>query len=410
MNTKRAYQVIQRVIDTFDLTDQLGPALKVASGDEEALCVIAESVGMTREDLRSGISPIPDALHKQYPLFDMLSSWNFSKLMTGKYGSLRVLGKIFGSKAALPDLPTEEEEAEMLKDSVRARCDKKVCQINEIFPGTYPLELPVASFTLRTNELITFRQVYEMSDAFDAVIARFSRLFFASVQGDLPQREVCELNLLATFLQAMDAVEIITPISYQHIQERREQIRDEGYHELESYVRICRVIPFWKARDFYQDAGRIAKYIETHHDAKATIRSFLTMVTAYECTYTFIKDRATYQRFQAMTEEELNEYCYESVMSGCDEDESLYENSEPILVPKEDGEIAEKDRLIAERGFQILKNIHCTYRPKEPEARNIALRIMKRYGMPTDATTQEDAADGDDLIDFEITEEGDFNE
>ena len=138
--------------------------MEAVANNERELYQIAELLGITQEQLRSGIAPVPDAVYQQYPLFALLADWNFSKLLTGKYGTFRTLGRIFGQKVqdTLPAVPSEKEEEEMLMASVRARCDRKVHQVNELFPGTYPLGLPVSKFILRTNELITFEKVYEI--------------------------------------------------------------------------------------------------------------------------------------------------------------------------------------------------------------------------------------------------------
>lgn len=410
MNTQRAYQVIYDVLSQFDLTDRFDSELEAATGNEDKLFRIAEAVGITKDNLRLGISPVPNAVYKQYPLFDLLSNWNFSKLLAGKYAPLRVLGRIFGHQVvdAFADVPTEKEEEEMVMASVRARCDRKVVQINELFPGTYPLELPVSKFVLRTNELISFDKVYEMVDSFESVIKRFSTLFFAAVRADLTEQEACELNLLATFLEATDSVLVSRPITYSHIQEYRGHMQEEGYTQLESYVRIRRVIPFWMAREFYKDAAFVEKYIEQHADAKAMIRRFLMKVTAYECTYTFVKNISEHQRRQEMTEEELEEYEIDRMMSEWEDAPSTYITCDPILVTKEDDEIAEKDRLIVECGEKILKSARYVCRPMEPGASNIVARMMVRYGVPVSDSMKNQGVLDAELPDFEVVEEGDF--
>lgn len=291
MNTKQAYRLLYSVICRFELTDQLGSELEAAVGNESELYRIAELLGITKEHLRLGISPVPDAVYKQYPIFALFADWNFSKLLTGKYGPLRTLGRIFGQKVRdqLPKIPSEKEEEEMVMASVRVRCDRKVRQVNKLFPGTYPVGFPVSKFILRTNELITFEKVYEMADAYDTLIKRFTSLFFAAIQADLSEREACELNLLATFLEAIDVVPGHEPITYRHIQQYREFIQTEGYKQLESYVRIRREIPFWWAREFYKDAAWVVKYIQQHPESKRKIRSYLHKVTAYECQYVYIE-------------------------------------------------------------------------------------------------------------------------
>ena len=157
-----------------------------------------------------------------------------------------MLRAIFGEKCQVPDIPSSEQEKEAIITSVRARCDQKVLQINELFPDTYPLHLPVWKFRIRTNKFLSFDKVYELVDAWDDVIQRFSTLFFAAVEADLPENDALELNLLSSFFDAVDLVMPREKITYGYIQKTRAQIQEEGFKQLSSYVRICRVIPFWK--------------------------------------------------------------------------------------------------------------------------------------------------------------------
>ena len=383
MNAKLVLRKITDVLHQFDLENRFDEFCKTKNPNEAELEQIAESLGITKRHLESGIAPIPDRIYRQYPLFNLLSSWNISHHLVGRYGSLRMLKAIFGDKCTSDNIPTKEEENAMLAASVRARCDSKVLRINELFPDTYPLDLPVCKFWLTTNEFISFPEVYAFADAFDAVIQRFSDLFFAAIQGDLPEDEACELNLLSTFLYATDVVMPSRSITYRHIQKYRVQMQAEGYANLESYVRIRRDIPFWMAREFYNDSDYFITYVETHAEVKEKIRRFLSLITSYECNYTFIKDMEEHLRLQKMTEEELLEEELESL--GIPEDdlpEMIYIFSDPILVPKENDEITETDRFTVDRGQALLKRAHREYIPFIPDVMEKFERMKRRLELP----------------------------
>lgn len=381
MNTKRALQAIHDVIWKFDLEDRIGLYVdESAFSNETELLKLCESLGITKRQLESGIATVPDRLYQKYPLFNLLYFWNFSiDCLSGRYGALRTLKAIFGDKCTLGNIPSKQEEDEMITLSVQARCNQKMLRINELFPDTYPLELPVLRFHAETNSFISFENVYVMADSYDAVIQRFSDLFFAAMKGDLPEDEACELNLLSTFLDARDAVMRTESISYRHIQKYRATMQAEGYTQLESYVSIRRVIPFWMAREFYNDAEYFIHYAETHAHVKEKIRRFLSLISAYECTYLFIKDMEEHLRREKMSEAEKMEEDEQILLSDEDIDPyAVYVPSDSILVPKESDEITESDCLLVERGNILLKRAFREYNPCVHNE-NLVERLKRRY-------------------------------
>lgn len=375
MNIRRARQLIQKVAEQFDVTELINDQLGSQDKDEGQLTNVGRMLGLSQQDLQRGISPVPDAVYQRYPVFDMLSQWQISELMAGKYGPYRMLEAIFGDKCSIPDIPSKQEEQKMIVASVRARCALKAAKINELFPGAYPLELPVHQFFFTVNELISFPQVYTLADAYDEVIQRFSDLFFAAVQADLPEKEALELDLLGTILGATDLVMPTQQITHAHMQQYRAVYQEEGYKQLASYVRIHLVCPVWKAREFYQDPNYVAAYIAGHKGAKAEIRSFLTKVISYECHYVFIHDTEAHERLQNMDEDELSNIGLELP--------EPYTYADPILIPREDGEITEDDRLIAEHALQMVGSVRFGgIAPRETEVCADQLqRLNKRLGV-----------------------------
>ena len=172
-------------------------------------------------------------------------------------------------------------------------------------------------------------------------------------------------------------------ITYGHIQKYRVQMQEEGFKQFGSYVKIRMVIPFWKAREFYSDPDFLARYIADHDGAKAAIRSFLSRILAYECHYTFINNVKEHEYRQSLTEEELEEYEIDSMMSGEDDISPTYIISESILIEKTDKEITQKDRLIAEHGKKLVQSIRnggVTPIPNR-EYSNLTARRMNRMGI-----------------------------
>lgn len=383
MNVKKVTKMLYDVAIQFDVLDDLQKDLKSLHGDEDAIVHMGSLLGLSKQDLLKGIAPVPDTLFHRYNLFSYMSEWKLAEVLTGANAPFRMLRALFGNTYQGPDVPSEEEEKELLIASVRARCDQKLHQINKLFPDTYPLDLPVSEFRISTNTFISFRKVYEMANSWDEALQRFSSLFFAAVKTDLPESEALELNLLSTFFNAVDEVMPQKRITYNHIQQYRDKMQEEGFELFSSYVRIHRVIPFWKAREFYKDSNYLVQYILQHRDSKATIRSFLSKIETYECTYTFINDIEEHQRRQGETESGLEEYDPNIIWDDSDDCPPCYILSEPVLVEKTNAELDQRDRLIAEQGRKIVSSVRNggAHTVQKYEYSDVSARMLNRFNI-----------------------------
>ena len=368
MNTKRALKIIHEVANMFDCAafvnrERVQLMLKKLPEDE-VVTVLGAYVGLSERELTEGTNLLPSRIYERYPVFTLRSEWGFAELMAGKNGPAHLLKAIFGDMA-ITNAPTKEEEEKAMLESVRARCDAKVLQINAMFPNTYPLHLPVHRFYISTDTFVSFEQVEALCDSFDQVVARFSELFFADVKADLPDDKALEFNLLATFLGATDVLQPAERVCHSYIQKYRQLLQNENYASITDYVRIHRNIPVWRAREFYSNRGFAINYIQKHPDCKRVVREFLQKVTSYECRYMFINNAEAHERCQNRPEdmEEWTEDDWSSFDAEDDWDYSddydvntsaPYIDSEEIIIPKNKDEISEDDRLLAEYGRIIV--------------------------------------------------------
>lgn len=414
MKVERAIRMLHDVANQFGLYDRMQYELEHLNGNEEAIMQMGMRLGLSERDLQNGSSPVPDALYKRYSLFTHFADWKLCEELVGPYAPYRTLQSIFGEKYQGPNVPSSAEEKEAIAVSVRSRCDQKILQINELFPDTYPLHLPVWKFRISTSEFLSFEKVYELADSWDDAVRRFSALFFAAVEAELPESDALELNLLASFFDAVDLVMPQERITYSHIQKYRAQMQEEGFKQFGSYVKIRMEIPFWKAREFYSDLDFLARYIAHHDGAKAAIRSFLARILAYECHYTFINNVEEHEYRQSLTEEELEEYEIDSMMSGEDDISPTYIIPESVLIEKTDKEITQKDRLIAEHGKKLVQSIRnggVTPTPNR-EYSNLTARRMNRMGIDLGLPKHyiNPLPSHEDIDCDEFTEEGACNE
>lgn len=411
MDFKRAYRTLCDVARLFDVYDRMEEEFEHLAENEHALILMGNRLGLSESDLQKGISPVPDALYKRYSVFSHLSTWKLAELMTGRYGAYRALQSIFGDLYQGPDVPSKAEEDDALVAAVRFRCDQKVIQINKLFPNTYPLNLPVRTFSISTEEFISYRSVYEMSDSWDECLQRFSNLFFSAIDADLPECDALELNLLATFFDAVDCVLPMKPITYNHIQNFRAIMKEEGFKQLSSYARIRFVIPFWRAREFYSDSDNLSRYISNHADAKSTIRSFLSNVLSYECRYTFIIDMDKHEYINSLTDEELEEYTLNHLTDDPNDELPIYMYSEPILIQKSEKELNVEDRLIAEHGKILVKSIRNggVISNQRREVTNSLTRLLRRRDRLSKHAIRPQSSDND-RFPADFGEEGDFDE
>lgn len=410
MNVKQARQLIKWVAE--DLSIPAVSMMDLRRMGEEELVRVGASVGLTREDLATNRSPVPDAVRKKYKVFDLMSQWDLAGMLVGKYGPMRFLQRVFRNQYHGPDVPSEEEEREMMARAVLPRCDAKARQINELFPGSFPVELPVLKFMVETSNFRSFKEVYQLADAFDELVECYGKLFFKALEGDLTEKQALEFDLLSSFLEARDVVDVRHRMTYAYVAENRTMLREEGFHQLSSYVGIRRIIPVWKAREFYVDQAYVTRYIERHDVAKVEIRRFLSKIDAFSCCYVFIQNMEEHELLQSLPEEErMERETANMLQEEMDESNATYLISDPILVTKVGDEVSEKDLIIAERGLKMVKSVRNggVLPRRRQESYDILRRQMKRFGM--EIPEQPDVPLPDELADFMLDEEeGDWDE
>lgn len=416
MNVKRAVERMHFVAIDFRVSDRMQDDFDHLNGNEDAIVALGRRLGLSKRDLMRGTSPIPDELYNRYPLFGYMRDWDFDVEASYPFGPYRILKAIFGEDYKGPDIPSKEEEQKMLAMDIRARCSQKMIQINELFPNTYPLDLPAWKFRYSTDNFISFRKVYEMVDSWDQVIQRFSELFFSAMESDLSEHDALELNLLSTFFDAIDHVMPMRSITYEHIQKYREKMKEENFKQFSSYVRI-QLFPFWRAREFYRDPDSVKCFIEKHYGAKAQIRSFLTNVLSYKCSFVFINDMKEHEYRQSLTENELEEYdiaCAEQydILGYEDNTPPVYITSEPLLIEKTEHELSPEDRLISEHGKSLVRSIYCggVHSDSQREFSDNCARMMHRMGQDTPEYMIHPLPPKKDRIPFGHEEEGDCDE
>lgn len=157
MDTKRAFSIIYDVANMYDSADYVDrereQLMLSELPEEEVVITLGAYMGLSERELAIGTHSLPTSIYKKNPVFDLLSGWHFAELMAGKNGPAHLLKAIFGDKA-ITSMPTKEEEERVMIESVRARCDAKVLQINAMFPNTYPLHLPVHKFFISTDTFV----------------------------------------------------------------------------------------------------------------------------------------------------------------------------------------------------------------------------------------------------------------
>ncbi len=370
MNTKRAFRVIADVAILFDCGELINMEHERLAAknvpEAEIATVLGAYLGLSTKEVEFGTDDLPSRIYDKYPVFDLVSNWRFANLMAGPNGPAQMLKAIFGNKATV-NAPSRKEENEAIIASVRARCDAKVLQINELFPNTYPVHLPVYRFSISTERFIDFEQVEELCVEYDRVVARFRELFLSDVQEDLPEELALEFNILATFLDAVDIMMPNQRVCHGYIQQFRQILQQEHYDDMNDYVRIHRSIPVWKAREFYKNREFALGYVQKHPECKRVIREFLQKVTAYECQYTFINNTEAHKRFQNRSEDmsewtsedwaDFEAYADDDLVFNPDKGENPsapYVMSEDIIIPKANTEITQNDRLIADYGQTIV--------------------------------------------------------
>lgn len=170
---------------------------------------------------------------------------------------------------------------------IKRRLNETLKTINSILPGTIHENAEITNLRIRTETFISFPQCGEMIRSFLDMVERLKELFFKAIHTDLNEREINELNFLASWLNACDVTMPSTNITYDNLLLYREVYAEENLSDFFDYVRIRSFIYSspWRCKEFFEDLGLIQEFINVFPEAKGEIRKFSQEVGKFTCEF-----------------------------------------------------------------------------------------------------------------------------
>ena len=162
-------------------------------------------------------------------------------------------------------------------------------EYDAVVPGTFHPNGEITQFKHYEDYFIDFPQYPKMMESFFQIYDRLSDLFFKALKTDLSQEEINEYNLFASFFLATDwTSSSFRPLFYDSLCKYRDLYVSEGYHDLDSYLKIrCSVTDFepWRCRQFAEHKDFAQRYQDIYSTTKSSISALCMNIKYIFCCF-----------------------------------------------------------------------------------------------------------------------------
>lgn len=170
---------------------------------------------------------------------------------------------------------------------VKRRMIAKLKEIDAVIPNTYHKNASIIDLSINTEVFFSFPKCTTMLRSFIEMVKRVEELFFKAIKKELNEEEINELNFLATWLNACDAMDSHALITYNNICMYRDIYIEENLTDFFSYVRIKRFINTapWRCQEFFDDMELVQQFVNIFPQAKSQMHQFAMDVTKFSCIF-----------------------------------------------------------------------------------------------------------------------------
>ena len=344
-----------RVYDEDSGTMVDRPLFPSGIADDETLYRLTVCLGMSKESILNCDEQSANKYWEKYPFFPLyekyLDQWAWDARFEGKKPTAEdfLLNAIWGDEKGIL------VKRKYTFAGVKERLIKKLKEINTIIPGTYHEGAEITNLSIETEVFFSFPECSQMMRSFLDMVDRMKELFFKALSIELSDEEQQELNFLASWFRAGDAVMPSVLITYDNIQLYGSVYKEENYQDFFSYVKIRRfdfgsalfpskdLIP-WRCREFFDDPSLVQEFVDTFPKAKAEMRNFALLVSNFYCVFTWSDAKPL------LDSPELERLNHEVRMIVGEEDVPLEQRAKEmteIYVEKDAGEIYDWELNIA---------------------------------------------------------------
>lgn len=257
--------------------------------DEDVLNRVCVSLGLTRQEVLSMDAATARKYWNKYPFIclyrDYLSCWEwYSQYKSMKPSELELIQKIIFSKE---DNIFDSYDKRYDYQDIRQRMIEQLHIIDAVMPGTYHEGAEITNLCIHTETFFSFPECSRMIQSFLQMVERLKELFFRAIHAELPDDDIREMNFLASYLYATDAVMPSVVMTYDVARLYRNVYLEENSRDFFSYVKIGRFIKTepWRCKEFFENMNAVQDFVNVFPQAKTMMREFAMSSTKFYCSF-----------------------------------------------------------------------------------------------------------------------------
>lgn len=283
--------------------------------DESTLERLSLHLGMTKLEILNMDESASLRYWEKYSFFRLfhnyMDSWNWTAHYEGHKPTAEdlLINAIFTENEGYP------AKRRYHYQNIRERLVTKLRELDAFIPGIFHECAEITDLSIQTEVFFSFPECAEMVSSYIDMVDRTKELFFKALHFDLDIDEANELNFLASWLQASDAVMPSINITYPNVCIFRSVYLEENFDDFYSYVKIRRYtygslsqmdfVP-WRCKEFFDYPDLMQEFVNISPQAKSTMREFAMLVANFSCYFSW--SDAEPIAFTLGTESELNDY------------------------------------------------------------------------------------------------------
>lgn len=255
--------------------------------DDETLKRISVRLGLSAKAILTMDMAEAKKYWNKYPFFKLyheyMGSWSWYQHFTDKKPTAAemLLNAIFAEEKGIRGTPRYDMK------NLTERLITKLKEIDQAIPGTYHNGAEITQLRVYTQVFFSFPQCAELLRSFISMVKRTEELFFQALRQELNEEDASELNFLASWLDAVDAVAPTTVITYGNVRALKEVYLEENLPDFFSYVKIRSFIGTnpWRCQEFFDNMEIVKEFLYIFPQAKADMRKFAHDVAKFSCTF-----------------------------------------------------------------------------------------------------------------------------
>lgn len=284
--------------------------------DDDTLERLSVHLGLTKQEILNMDESASLRYWNKYPFFRLswnyLESWNWYAHCKGEYPTAEdfLINAIFTENEGYPAKRRYQYQ------DVKKRLISKLKELDAFMPGTFHKGAEITDLSIQTEVIFSFPKCAEMVRSYIDMVNRTKELFFKAVHSDLNIEEINELNFLASWLRASDAVMPSVNITYPNICIYRSAYLEENLDDFYSYVKLRRYtyetvtnkedsyglysyaltgrysnylssmdfVP-WRCKEFFDYPDLVQEIVNISPAAKSSMREFAMLVANFSCWF-----------------------------------------------------------------------------------------------------------------------------